>query len=304
LAITIIASLFWQQQVQVRSIENQRLQSQEQWILRAAIDWARAILKEDRNTSAVDYLGEAWAAPLVASRLDQYVDTENAGTDLDNATLSGYIVDAQSRYNLNNLATNGVPDLQEIAVYQRLLASAGLNRGLATITATTIASTQSAQPTQGGAPPDQNQSGPRPMNLEQVDDLLAIPGYTPDIVAKLQDLVVVLPRDSSIMAAPGQTGSRTAINVNTASAQVLAARVGSISLAEAATLIAGRNPNYFKDPADFWSRAGKPAQDGIDTQSKYFLMNGSVHLRRASLKVQALLDRTTATPTTLWTREN
>ncbi len=35
LAITIVASLFWQQQVQVRSIENQRLQLQKQWILPA-----------------------------------------------------------------------------------------------------------------------------------------------------------------------------------------------------------------------------------------------------------------------------
>jgi general secretion pathway protein K len=34
LAITIVASLFWQQQVQVRSIENQRLQLQKKWIFR------------------------------------------------------------------------------------------------------------------------------------------------------------------------------------------------------------------------------------------------------------------------------
>jgi len=47
LAITIVASLFWQQQVQVRSIENQRLQLQKQWVLRGALDWARLILRED-----------------------------------------------------------------------------------------------------------------------------------------------------------------------------------------------------------------------------------------------------------------
>ena len=41
LAVTIVASLFWQQQVQVRSIENQRLQLQKQWVLRGALDWAR-----------------------------------------------------------------------------------------------------------------------------------------------------------------------------------------------------------------------------------------------------------------------
>ena len=47
LAITIVASLFWHQQVQVRSIENQRLQLQKQWILRGALDWTRLILRED-----------------------------------------------------------------------------------------------------------------------------------------------------------------------------------------------------------------------------------------------------------------
>ena len=46
LAVTIVASLFWQQQVQVRAIENQRLQLQKQWVLRGAMDWARLILKE------------------------------------------------------------------------------------------------------------------------------------------------------------------------------------------------------------------------------------------------------------------
>ncbi|NCW86882.1 MAG: general secretion pathway protein GspK, partial [Oxalobacteraceae bacterium] len=47
LAVTIVANLFWQQQVQVRSIENQRLQLQQQWVLRGALDWARLILRED-----------------------------------------------------------------------------------------------------------------------------------------------------------------------------------------------------------------------------------------------------------------
>lgn len=58
LAITIVASLFWQQQVQVRSIENQRMQLQKQWILRGALDWARLILREDGKYSAIDDLSE------------------------------------------------------------------------------------------------------------------------------------------------------------------------------------------------------------------------------------------------------
>ena len=78
LAITIVASLFWQQQVQVRSIENQRFQLQKKWILRGALDWARLILREDLRTSyGVDHLGEPWAVTLGETHLDQYVENGN-----------------------------------------------------------------------------------------------------------------------------------------------------------------------------------------------------------------------------------
>src|SRR3978361_2400528 len=78
LAITIVASLFWQQQVQVRSIENQRLQLQKQWILRGALDWARLILREDARLTTADSLDEPWAVPLADTRLDQYVENGKA----------------------------------------------------------------------------------------------------------------------------------------------------------------------------------------------------------------------------------
>jgi len=47
LAITIVASLFWQQQVEVRSMENQRLNLQTRWILRGALDWSSLVLRQD-----------------------------------------------------------------------------------------------------------------------------------------------------------------------------------------------------------------------------------------------------------------
>src|SRR5450759_4407125 len=102
LAITIVASLFWQQQVQVRSIENQRLQLQKQWILRGALDWAGLILREDAKHSDTDTLDEPWAVPLAETRLDQYVENGRADADTADVTLSGSISDAQARYNLTN----------------------------------------------------------------------------------------------------------------------------------------------------------------------------------------------------------
>src|SRR4029077_11665306 len=89
LAITIVASLFWQQQVQVRSIENQRLQLQKQWILRGALDWAQLILRENARLSQYDSLDQPWAVPLQDTRLDQYVENSRADTENSDATLSG-----------------------------------------------------------------------------------------------------------------------------------------------------------------------------------------------------------------------
>src|SRR5512140_3729544 len=91
LAITIVASLFWQQQVQLRSIENQRAQLQKQWILRGALEWSRLILREP------------WAVPLAPTPLDQYVDFRRSDGVESGVVLSGRMIDAQSRFNLTNL---------------------------------------------------------------------------------------------------------------------------------------------------------------------------------------------------------
>ena len=71
LAISIVASLFWQQQVQVRSMENQRLQLQTKWIQRGALDWASVILRQPFGNRIS--LEQIWATPLAETRLDQYI---------------------------------------------------------------------------------------------------------------------------------------------------------------------------------------------------------------------------------------
>jgi general secretion pathway protein K len=143
LAITIVASLFWQQQVQVRSIENQRMQLQKQWILRGALDWARLILREDGKYSAIDDLSEPWAVPLSETRLDQYVDA--ASRDVaPSAMLSGAIQDAQARFNLTRLAASGQVLRTEVTAFERLLSALQQNPSLARSAAEQIAAITSA----------------------------------------------------------------------------------------------------------------------------------------------------------------
>lgn len=299
LAITIVASLFWQQQVQVRSIENQRLQLQKQWILRGALDWTRLILREDKKYSVPDHLGEPWAVPLAETRLDQYVENSGSSSDVPDAALSGGIVDAQARFNLANLCCNetGAPRPVEVAVFGRLLTNARQNPALAQATADLMASAQRkpAQGAQGGGGADS--SGAQPMSIAHVDDLLAVPGFTPEILSSIRDFVVVLP-------------SSTPINVNTAPAEVLAARIDTLSLSDAAAIVAARENAWFRNEGEFTQRLqdqGKQLGSGtgqVTIRTNYFLVNGNVRLNRAGMQMQALIDRTASNPKVLWIRED
>ncbi|MFZ6861247.1 type II secretion system minor pseudopilin GspK [Undibacterium sp. Ji67W] len=326
LAITIVASLFWQQQVQVRSIENQRMQLQKKWILRGAIDWARLILREDARHSTADYLGEPWAVKLENTRLDQYVEDGNTDARDNDATLSGQIVDAQASYNLNNLATNAKVDLREVAVFSRLLTNLRLPSGLATAAANAVAQTQPKIP-QASVPDltgnipgnvpgnsvNNPASGPVETNptssssntsvqflrFTQVDDLLAVPGFTPDMLRILRPYVVVLPR----------TGGITPVNVNTASAEVISARIDGVSMGDAAQMIASRDTAFFATASDFTHRFSEKTKNigpsDVDVKTGFFVVNGKVKMNRSALDVSALVSRATdGTTTVLWVREN
>lgn len=283
LAITIVTSLFWQQQVQVRSMENQRLHLQTKWILRGALDWARLILRQDGvDRGNVTTLDGIWATPLAETRLDQYVERERVEGENFDATLSGQAIDAQSRYNLTNLAPGKTVNAAQVQVFGRLLNNLQLDPALAQATAQEMAKTL----TQGGG---------ESMEFMQVDDLLAVPGFTPQTVERLREFVTVLP-------------TLTALNVNTAPAEVLAAVV-DFSMSEATALTASRRQAYFKDQADFTNRLnGKNPIEGIpiDVKSSYFLILSRVRLDRAALDAQALIWRQSNSwiTTLVWIREN
>ncbi len=280
LAITIVASLFWQQQVQVRSIENQRLQLQKQWILRGALDWARLILREDRLFSGnVDTLDEPWSVPLMDTRLDQYVEEGQADTTAADAVLSGVVIDAQSRFNLNNMSRSGKIDPQQVAIYERLLALMQLNPALARETANAVAASQRAALAPGSEGASQmGGNQPRPIKMIYVHDLLAVPGYTPEAIEKLREFVVFLPQV-------------TTVNINTASAEVLAASVEGLSLADAKGLVNSRSAAYFRNEGDINLRITNGDTKQLGVQTSYFIINGRVRMNRAGLEVEALVHR-------------
>ncbi|MDQ1814774.1 type II secretion system minor pseudopilin GspK [Massilia sp. CCM 9210] len=310
LSVTIVASLFWQQQVQVRSMENQRLHLQTKWILRGALDWARLVLRQDgidnRNLTT---LNAVWNTPLAETRLDQYIERERVEGEVFDATLSGQISDATARYNLMNLSNGRVIDKVQVQVYQRLLQNLQLDPALAQRTALAVASgaapavPKEQDPNQAPPPPPDPDAlpvpvsaGTAPIGLTQLDDLLAIPGYTLATVNRLREFAIVLPE-------------QTKVNANTAPAEVLAAIVEGYSVSEGAALVTRRKQAYFLDDARFREQLyGKdPVKNTYSFKSEYFLVKSRIRLDRAALDAEALVQRRLddrVQTTTVWVRQN
>lgn len=302
LAITVVASLFWQQQVQVRSMENQRLRLQTQWAMRGMVDFARFWLRQDNPMLTA--LDGVWATPIEEARLDDYVDREKVDTEKFDATVSGRALDAQARFNITNLvaATGGINPKQVLA-YQRLLSNMKLDSGLAQATADAVLRAK-PKPRTGSsgsdgktpAVPVASGGSSEPVAFTQVEDLLSVPGYTPQMIEQLRDVVIILPEI-------------TGVNVNTASAEVLAA-VTMMSLSEASALTLSNPRKKFVDLTNFKNNidSKQVIEDvELDVKSRYFLTVIRVRLDRAALDAVALINRKTdpqRTTSLVWLREN
>jgi general secretion pathway protein K len=286
LAITIVASLFWQQQIQVRAVENQRLQLQKLWILRGALDWAKLILREDIKYSETDNLTEPWAVPLADTSLDQYVQKNQDREIARQAILSGAIQDAQSRLNLTGLATAGKINEKEILIFERLLNSLQIETTLARQAANHMAASQ--QNESGGV------SSLRYLGFQYPNDLLTIAGFTPEILNKLESHVIFLPRD-------------TAINANTASEFVLSAALAPLSLSDARALIVKRTQSHFKNLNDLAAQLSG-TQTSLDAKkisldTNFFLVHGQITLQQNGLQIIAVVERNTRNTEVIWVRE-
>lgn len=296
LAVSIVASLFWQQQVQVRSMENQRLHFQTRWILRGGLDLVRLVLSQDllndRRTTRADGI---WATPLAETRLDQFIERDRVDNESFDATIAGQTYDAQSRYNLANLALSRFPLPSQVTVLQRLLQNLQLNPSLAQAVAEQVARSQT-----GGTRPNgvdasvQPVAGGQQMELLRVEDLLTVSGFTQDAIEKLRDFVIVLP-------------PQTRVNVNTAPAEVLAA-VSDMSVSEGQALVASRKSKPFTTQESFdgyLTLYNKKKLVDTDIASSNFLVLSRVRLDRAELVSWALIHRNPSNAKTniVWIRE-
>jgi general secretion pathway protein K len=295
LAVTIVASLFWQQQVQVRSMENQRLHLQTKWILRGALELSSLILKSRTGQAQnITTLDQVWTTPLAETRLDQYIERERLENEVFNATLSGSMSDATARYNLNLLAANGAVVPEQLAIFKRLLSNLQVDPGLAVKVAQLVAAASPV--TQQPAPGVVVQVPTNvPMGLVTADDLLAVQGVTKETIDRLRQFVIVLP-------------ATVGTNVNTAPPEVIAALLENCSMSQASAIVDKRKRVPYIDKSNFVSyNPGTNLMAGanIDIRSNYFLADSRIRLDRAALDAESLIQSDPNGQTTvIWTRQN
>ena len=226
--------------------------AQAQALVQAGVDWARALLRDDRRVSAVDHLGEPWATRLPP-------------VPVENGELAGRIDDQQGLFNLNNLAHGPRVSPAPVAQFRRLLKIAGLPEALAGALADWL------------RPPDPAASRP----LIDVAQLALVPGFDAAVRARLRPFVTALPR-------------YTALNVNTASPEVLAAVIEGLDLDAARALTAQRDRIYFRDRAEFYAQLPARATVGandVATGSDFFQASVRVTSGDAQARGTALLQR-------------
>ena len=271
------AMLLDQQSTMVRALEVERDRQQAQWILRAGLDWARLTLLNDARRSAVTRSDGLWAQPITGLQM-------NIPRSARMAIFSGYIEDEQSKFNLNDLAIDGKIQAAQVSRLGRLLHLTNTATGKEQSLAQLVADTQSSQ-------------GPRGSRVfaRSANEILTRLGLTPDQINVLRSYVTLLPRG-------------TALNINTASPEILSATISSLDVLRARDVVRQRNRGqWFSSVGEFLNRLSLPVREfgghlGIDSQ--WFMVTGATQLDNASLQMQALLYRPkNEVPVVRWVKE-
>lgn len=270
LVATLAAAMVWQQWRAVQAEATERARIQSAWILVGALDWSRLILREDARAGGPDHLGEPWAVPLAEARLSSFLAVDKDNTDdAPEAFLSGTITDAQARYNLRNLFQEQEDKVipAELAILKRLCEAAGVADDVADRLASALAAANLGQ-------------GDAALMPESVAQLAWL-GFDADTRKRLAPFVVLLP-------------TRTPVNINTASSEVIAAAVDGLQRGDAEQLVQVRQRTPFRSLAQ--AQATLPQgitlePNRVSTTTRYFEVRGRLRLDDRVLVEQSLLER-------------
>jgi general secretion pathway protein K len=282
LAATVAVALAGDQQRWLADVGNRRDQVQAQSLALAGVQWARQILADDARAGTVDFLGEPWSYPLPP-------------TPIVDGSIEGRIVDAQGRLNLNNAAQDGKAGDVERERLAQLFAAKGVDPRMLDVLADWIDEDGFARP--NGAEDAwyaaQSRSGiAANAPLVRTAEIASLRGARPETWAALDASVSALP--------PG-----TAVNINTAPAEVITAVVPDLVGEKLASFIAERARKPFTTMAELRERVPRgvtlPQATTFAFASSYFLVSVRSRQNESVAQARALLKRDGRTwPTVVW----
>lgn len=267
LVATLAAGAAWQQFKGVEIERAERTRAQAAWILIGALDWGRLILREDARSGGADHLGEPWAVALQESRLSSFLAADATTAALladqanDDVFLSGQMQDLQAKLNVYNLIEAGRISPPALAALAKLFDLQGLDAAELSAFAENLRLASDLG--------SDVQAGARASLLPQRVDQLGLLGLSSASLERLRPFITWLP-------------SRTPVNVNTASAEVLYASVSSLEFAGARKLVQERSKQHFKSLADVGALL--PEQAGLFNEgqhsvaSRFFEITGRLRL--------------------------
>ncbi len=270
---TIIAvNLMWEATLDLRRTESALAADQGLLYMQGAEAWAADILRQDQvDSPSSDNLSEPWATDLPP-------------LPVDGGTITGRLEDLQGRFNVNNLLKpDGTQNDLARKQFERLLSLLELDPGLAGAVVDWLdPDTEVRFPTGGedvtyaGADPPYRTANSM---ITSPSELMAVAGFDKDAYQALAPYVTALPIG-------------TKLNVNTASAVLLASLSEDIDLPTAESLVEQRNNADFPDIDKTFEGLVEPAVlKTIDGVSEHFLLTATVTLGTNQLTMRSVLQR-------------
>ena len=287
LVATLAAAALWQQWRSVEVETAQRARVQSAWILVGALDWARLILREDARSGGADHLAEPWAVPLEEARLSTFFASSTSASDkaddVQQAFISGQIIDLQSRLNVINLVDNGQISLPDLRAFDKLFGLLNLQNAELGVLAENLRAALDFSA-------DNAKARLAPLLPQRVEQLVWL-GLSARTVAVLAPYITVLP-------------VRTKVNLNTAQAEVLSACIEALDLAGARQLVAARALAHFQKLGDVGKLLGDRAGQITDAQhsvaSRFFEVRGRLRLDQTTVQERSVVQRDGLDVKTLW----
>lgn len=276
LALAVIAatSISSDHQLSIRRTENIVFGSQVWSYLHGGETWAKVVLARDLDdNNDYDHHNEAWATELPA-------------LPLPGGYISGKIEDEQSKINVNNLISDDQIDTLTRTRLEALFTLLDLDSTLIQAVIDWIDPDVNAIPP-SGAEDDYYTGLEYPyltanQPMQHISELRLVKGFTQDIYELVEPFLTALP-------------SNTAVNVNTANAEVLASIIPNLGLENANTIIEGRTEDAFVSVQAFVS---DPLLQGttvnlqaLSVNSSFFSLNSQIKVGNSFIRNESILNR-------------